>query len=85
MIKCYETIGEPVLGGDYSKQKIQCFTAGKEVTLTAQCNGVVVCSDWKKCRYHMKKGFHHCPVIVAEAVLISRRRRGGGRKLRFIK
>lgn len=83
--KCYETIGEPEQGGSYSKQKIECFTADKVVTLTAQMTGVVVCSEWKRCDKHMKKGIDHCPILVAETVLITHRKNAGGKRLRFIK
>ena len=82
--KCYETIGKPEQGGHYSKQVINCFTANKTVTLTAQMSGVVVCSDWKKCEKHRQRGVDHCPILVAEVVLLGERAKAGGKRLRFV-
>lgn len=82
--KCYETIGSPEMFGHGSKQRIKCYTADLEVTLTAQANGLVVCSNWKKCSHHRQKGLNHCPELVGETVLKSMLRDQNKRRLVFL-
>ena len=70
VFKTWAPIGNPLLGGDYSKQRIKCNLSDKpEVTLTAQTSGVVVCSEWRKCKHHMEGGYSPCPVLVSESIL----------------
>ena len=85
MFKTWISIGPPDSKGAYSKQKIFCKIAKMEVTLTAQSNGVVVCSEWKKCGDHMRKGvLKSCPVVVAEEILQKALKEGGDKKIKFV-
>lgn len=81
LVKTWVTIGPPDSRGNYSKQTIFCKIANKEVTLTAQSNGIIVCNEWRKCGSHMKRGVKPCPVIVAEAIL---KKLSNDKKIRFV-
>ena len=70
LVKTWITIGPPDSRGTYSKQRIFCKVAKMEVTLTAQSNGVIICSNWKKCKDHMRGGLRPCPVVAAEIILL---------------
>jgi len=69
LIQTFTTIGPPDSHGSYSKQKIKCHLVNKEVILTAQQQGIVTCSEWKKCPKHRQRGIKSCPELFAEAVL----------------
>ena len=86
LIKTWIPIGPPDSRGNYSKQRIFCKIVNKEATLTAQSNGIVVCSEWKKCGDHMKKGIlRSCPAIIAEERLLKALKMNRGARARKIK
>ena len=62
----YEQIGQPILGQDFAKQKINCRVARKEVVLTARV-GIVQCQEWKRCEHHSRDG---CPEKGIESLLV---------------
>jgi len=84
LIKTFTTMGPPDSHQSYSKQKILCHLTGEEVILTAQQNGVVVCSEWKKCEKHRQKGVRPCPEMVADAILLKTLREEKKKGFRFL-